>query len=138
VPASDDVVSSKTAPFASSCLPSRAKQKLLDSLKALGDLAQQHRQGLGAERAVPSEVQTSPWTDGEIAAAKAECTATLSGVRLDFEPLGVFPLGPPGSYGGRGPCPVPPERWREIRIATRCLLFNQEQASQIRTLNVGF
>jgi hypothetical protein len=35
----------------------------------------------------PSEVQTSPWTDGEIAAAKAECTATLSGVRLDFEPL---------------------------------------------------
>jgi len=35
----------------------------------------------------PSEIQTSPWTDGEIAAAKAECTATLSGVRLDFEPL---------------------------------------------------
>ena len=29
----------------------------------------------------------SPWTDDEIAAAKAECTATLSGVRLDFEPL---------------------------------------------------
>jgi hypothetical protein len=35
----------------------------------------------------PSEVQTSPWTDDEVAAAKAECTATLSGVRLDFEPL---------------------------------------------------
>jgi hypothetical protein len=39
------------------------------------------------KRLPPSEVRTSPWTDDEVAAAKAECTATLSGVRLDFEPL---------------------------------------------------
>lgn len=39
------------------------------------------------KRLDPGEVQISPWTDDEIAAAKAECTATLSGVRLDFEPL---------------------------------------------------
>ena len=38
------------------------------------------------KRLPPSEVQTSPWTDVEVAAAKAKCTATLSGVRLDFEP----------------------------------------------------
>jgi hypothetical protein len=39
------------------------------------------------KRLHPSEVQASPWTDAEVAAAKAKCTATLSGVRLDFEPL---------------------------------------------------
>jgi hypothetical protein len=39
------------------------------------------------KRLQPSEVKTRPWTDDEVAAAKAECTATLSGVRLDFEPL---------------------------------------------------
>ena len=38
------------------------------------------------KRLHPSEVQTRPWTDVEVAAAKAKCTATLSGVRLDFEP----------------------------------------------------
>jgi hypothetical protein len=41
----------------------------------------------------PSEVQTSPWTDDEVAAAKAKCTATLSGVRLDFEPLSPIQRG---------------------------------------------
>jgi hypothetical protein len=39
------------------------------------------------KRLHPSEMQISPWTDDEIAAAKAECTTTLSGIRLDFEPL---------------------------------------------------
>jgi hypothetical protein len=38
------------------------------------------------KRLHPSEITTRPWTDVEVA-AKAKCTATLSGVRLDFEPL---------------------------------------------------
>jgi hypothetical protein len=45
------------------------------------------------KRVHPSEVRTSPWTDDEVAAAKAECTATLSGVRLDFEPLSPIQQG---------------------------------------------
>ena len=40
-----------------------------------------------AKSSHPSEAEASPWTDAEVAAAKAKCTATLSGVRLDFEPL---------------------------------------------------
>jgi hypothetical protein len=36
---------------------------------------------------LPSEVPNNPWSDAEVAAAKAKCTETLSGVRLDFEPL---------------------------------------------------
>lgn len=38
----------------------------------------------------PSEVPTDPWSDAEVAAAKAKCTETLSGIRLDFEPLPAF------------------------------------------------
>ena len=41
----------------------------------------------------PSEIEASPWTDVEVAAAKAKCTATLSGVRLDFEPLSPIQRG---------------------------------------------
>jgi hypothetical protein len=39
------------------------------------------------KRLLPGDVATDPWSDAEIAAAKAECTETLSGTRLDFEPL---------------------------------------------------
>jgi hypothetical protein len=39
------------------------------------------------KRLHPSEVESSPWTDVEVANAKAKCTAALSGIRLDFEPL---------------------------------------------------
>ena len=39
------------------------------------------------KRLHPSELQSSPWTDVEVAAAKAKCTVLLSGIRLDFEPL---------------------------------------------------
>ena len=35
----------------------------------------------------PGEVPASPWSDEEVAAAKAECTETLHDIRLDFEPL---------------------------------------------------
>lgn len=45
------------------------------------------------KRLHPSEVQTSPWSDVEVAAAKAQCTDTLSGVRLDFEPLSPIQQG---------------------------------------------
>ena len=45
------------------------------------------------KRLHPSEVPTAPWSDAEIAAAKAKCTETLSGVRLDFEPLPPFKKG---------------------------------------------
>jgi hypothetical protein len=41
----------------------------------------------------PGEVETRQWTDDEVAAAKAECTATLAGVRLDFEPLSPIQQG---------------------------------------------
>jgi hypothetical protein len=41
----------------------------------------------------PSEVPTDPWSDAEVAAAKAKCTETLSGIRLDFEPLPAFKQG---------------------------------------------
>ena len=37
-----------------------------------------------AKSSHPSEAEASPWTDAEVAAAKAKCTATLSGVRLDL------------------------------------------------------
>jgi hypothetical protein len=36
---------------------------------------------------LPTEVPSNPWSDAEVAAAKAKCTETLSRVRLDFEPL---------------------------------------------------
>jgi hypothetical protein len=49
------------------------------------------------KRLHPSEVQTSPWSDGEVAAAKTKCTETLSGVRLDFEPLPPLQQGPCGT-----------------------------------------
>jgi hypothetical protein len=39
------------------------------------------------KRSHPSELKSSPWTDVEVAAAKAKCTALLSGMRLDFETL---------------------------------------------------
>jgi hypothetical protein len=36
---------------------------------------------------LPGDQPTVPWTDKEIADAKAECTKKLSGVALDYEPL---------------------------------------------------
>jgi hypothetical protein len=48
-----------------------------------------------------SEAQSSPWTDVEVATAKGKCTALLSGIRLDFEPL------PPIQQGSCGtPAPI--------------------------------
>jgi hypothetical protein len=49
------------------------------------------------KRLQPSEVPTDPWSDAEVAAAKAKCTETLSGVRLDFEPLPPFKQGQCGT-----------------------------------------
>ena len=40
----------------------------------------------------PRQVEASLWTDVEVAAA-SKCTATLSGVRLDFEPLAPIQQG---------------------------------------------
>ncbi len=37
--------------------------------------------------APPGEMATIPWTDTEIAAAKAKCTESLSSLPLDYEPL---------------------------------------------------
>ena len=39
------------------------------------------------KRLHPVEVPSNPWSDAEVAAAKAKCTETLSGIGLDFEPL---------------------------------------------------
>jgi hypothetical protein len=39
------------------------------------------------KRSHPAEVPSNLWSDAEIAAAKAKCTETLSGIGLDFEPL---------------------------------------------------
>ena len=39
------------------------------------------------KRSHPVEGQSNPWSDAEVAAAKAKCTETLSGIGLDFEPL---------------------------------------------------
>jgi len=36
---------------------------------------------------LPGEVATIPWSDAEIAAAKAKCTEALSSVKLDYKPL---------------------------------------------------
>jgi hypothetical protein len=53
------------------------------------------------KRLHPSEAQSSPWTDVEIATAKGKCTALLSGIRLDFELL------PPIQQGSCGtPAPI--------------------------------
>jgi hypothetical protein len=53
------------------------------------------------KRLHPSEAQSSSWTDVEVATAKAQCTALLSGIRLDFEPL------PPIQQGQCGtPAPI--------------------------------
>jgi hypothetical protein len=41
----------------------------------------------------PSEFPTDPWSDAEVAAAKANNTETLSGIRLDYEPLPAFKQG---------------------------------------------
>ena len=38
-------------------------------------------------RLLPGDVPTDPWSDAEVAAAKGKCIETLSGTRLDFEPL---------------------------------------------------
>jgi len=46
-----------------------------------------------AKSSHPRQVEASLWTDVEVAAAKAKCTATLSGVRLDFEPLAPIQQG---------------------------------------------
>jgi hypothetical protein len=54
-----------------------------------------------SKRLHPSEVQSTPWTDVEVATAKGKCTALLSGIRLDFEPL------PPIQQGSCGtPAPI--------------------------------
>jgi hypothetical protein len=45
------------------------------------------------KRLHPGEIPTNPWSDVEVAAAKAKCTETLSGVRLDFEPLSPIQQG---------------------------------------------
>jgi peptidoglycan hydrolase-like protein with peptidoglycan-binding domain len=47
------------------------------------------RSGLSEEQkpAPPGEVATIPWTDTDIAAAKAKCTESLSSLPLDYEPL---------------------------------------------------
>ena len=39
------------------------------------------------KRLHPVEVPSNPWSDAEVAAAKAKCTETLYGIGLDFEPL---------------------------------------------------
>jgi len=46
-----------------------------------------------AKSSYPRQVEASLWTDVEVAAAKAKCTATLSGLRLDFEPLAPIQQG---------------------------------------------
>jgi lipoprotein-anchoring transpeptidase ErfK/SrfK len=46
--------------------------------------ARAHRQ---TRQTPPGEVPTQPWTDAEIAAAKAKCTEALSTLKLDYEPL---------------------------------------------------
>src|SRR4029078_316771 len=61
----------------------------------------------------PREIQRSPWRDGELAAAKSECTATLSGVRLDCEPLSPIRQGLCGA-----PAPLP---LRSLAVDTRGL-----------------
>ena len=40
-----------------------------------------------AEPQAPGEMPSTPWTDAEIAAAKAACTKQLADVTLDYEPL---------------------------------------------------
>jgi hypothetical protein len=54
-----------------------------------------------SKRLHPSEEQSTPWSDVEVATAKGKCTALLSGIRLDFEPL------PPIQQGSCGtPAPI--------------------------------
>jgi len=42
---------------------------------------------------LPGEVPTIPWTDAEVAAAKAKCAEALSSVKLNYEPLAPIKQG---------------------------------------------
>jgi len=41
----------------------------------------------------PGEVPTIPWTDAEVAAAKAKCAEALSSIKLNYEPLAPIKQG---------------------------------------------
>ena len=41
----------------------------------------------------PGEVPTIPWSDAEIAAAKAKCTEALSSIKVNYEPLAPIKQG---------------------------------------------
>src|SRR6476659_6884748 len=41
----------------------------------------------------PGEVPTVPWSDAEVAAAKAKCTEALSSIKLSYEPLAPIKQG---------------------------------------------
>ena len=41
----------------------------------------------------PGEVPTIPWSDAEVAAAKAKCTEALSSIKLNYEPLAPIKQG---------------------------------------------
>ena len=41
----------------------------------------------------PGELPTIPWTDAEVAAAKAKCTEALSSIKLNYEPLAPIKQG---------------------------------------------
>ena len=41
----------------------------------------------------PGEVPTVPWSDAEVAAAKAKCTEALSSIKLNYEPLAPIKQG---------------------------------------------
>lgn len=45
------------------------------------------------KRPLPGELPTVPWTEGEIAAAKATCETELKGVALEYEQLGPVKQG---------------------------------------------
>ena len=70
------------APFLLS-LPAEAKTDVQPPPERKSKHASQATQ----KRSHPVEGQSNPWSDAEVAAAKAKCTETLSGIGLDFEPL---------------------------------------------------
>ena len=41
----------------------------------------------------PGELPTIPWSDAEVAAAKAKCTEALSSIKLNYEPLAPIKQG---------------------------------------------
>src|SRR6516225_4400710 len=41
----------------------------------------------------PGELPTIPWTDAEVAAAKAKCAEELSSIKLNYEPLAPIKQG---------------------------------------------